>query len=229
MKLQTNGTRLKALLTGALFACSALIGALTIGEAAAKADAPSAVSTNWQQIVNDFHHLRQTLRRLRGLAGDLLGEFNRTQLQILEYEDYLAKYVDGTEKYSEQLYPYGFQNIGNTDVQQGPPLPPRRKWVDHYMDQLQDIVAFVRTDTKDAISLLPQSVSDQLKDRINTLTSQAGEICESYDELRTFTKADMYDNSQIKAKSRALADDAQLLDQSIRQLLRDLKPYFRNK
>ncbi len=79
----------------------------------------------WLENCRQIHH---AVARLKKATKELQQEFNRTDLKILEYDDYINQYIDDKHvAYDEQLYPYGFQNIGNTSVTGGKPLPTQEK------------------------------------------------------------------------------------------------------
>lgn len=147
-------------------------------------------------LAHSFHQIHVSANRLKRICKSINDEFNRTSLKILTFDEYINQYIDGKPvAYNEQLYPYGFQNIGNTSTTAGDPLPPRREYVTHFVTEAKSLTSLIKEEInssvdalgagnfEDSISAMTKSLKDanvSLAVSMNTLGDLS--IKESYDK-----------------------------------------------
>lgn len=169
-------------------------------------------------FAQELHQTRDTIKRIRKSLTETRSEFNRKQLQILEYDDFINNYIDGVpQQYQESLYPFGMQNIGNTGVTEGKPLPPRKQWVDHYVTQLDSLLSMLSPEVEQ-LKALGSRVSavetvDDLKSAVVQLTSLQS-------KLKTQTAKSAYDSEEIQQTIAAMLDETSLLDLQLKKTAR---------
>ena len=113
-----------------------------------KVDEPRAIAQKSQpdtaalnSLAHAFHQIHVSAYKMKKVCHSISEEFNRTSLKILTFDEYINQYIDGKPvAYNEQLYPYGFQNIGNTSTTAGDPLPPRREYVNHFVTESNSLL-----------------------------------------------------------------------------------------
>ena len=135
--------------------CLALLSLclLSTGTSAWSADINNVDKSATSLLARDIKEFRSSLKQISRSGQLLLNEYNRSNLQILEFGDFINRYIDGKSVPDEDtLYPYGFQNFGNTGVVQGPPLPPRPQWVTYYCDVLQKLIPLAKDELADIIA-----------------------------------------------------------------------------
>lgn len=181
----------------------------------------TAQSQSLPQLSHKLTELHDTVKHLKHAATNLIGEMNRTEMKILEYDDYINQYIDDKPvKYSEQLYPYGFQNIGNTSTVEAP-MQPRKKWVDYYVGQLGDLMNIAQTEVQSVLdSPAVGSAPVDLTSRIQTNMSA---IRDHLAKLTKLTSVDKYDNDAIQTEAAAIRDEGGDIDLCSRKLYRAAK------
>ncbi len=173
------------------------------------------------QLSQKLTDLHDTIKHLKHASKNLIGEMNRTEMKILEYDDYINQYIDDKPvQYSEQLYPYGFQNIGNTSTVDTP-MQPRKKWVDYYVGQLGTLMSIAKTEVQSVLdSPDVSSVSSDLTSRIK---SNMSAIRDHLAKLTKLTSVDKYDNDAIQTEAAAIRDEGGDIDLCSRKLYRAAK------
>lgn len=171
-------------------------------------------------MLSDLH---DTLKHLKHAATNLIGEMNRSEMKILEYDDYINQYMDDKPvKYNEQLYPYGFQNIGNTSTVETP-MQPRKKWVDYYVGQLGSLLGIAQNEVKNVLANpAAAGVSKDLADRMNSnLSALQGHVANV--QRLAGADSDKYDKDAIQAEAAAIRDEGGDIDTCSRKLYRAAK------
>lgn len=205
------------------------------------------VSTNETAKLNDLagklRQIHHTVARLKKAANELQQEFNRTDLKILEYDDYINQYIDDKPvAYDEQLYPYGFQNIGNTSVTGGKPLPPRKSFVDYSAGQLEDLIKMIRQDTSTVLSDFSAESSDpesaeptsaeprsselKMSGDIAGATATSNELEKLSAQLVLLTGGTSYNKDAIMSCSTSIVGAANKTDQLLKKLFKSTHSKF---
>lgn len=172
------------------------------------------------QMLTDLH---DTIKHLKHAATNLIGEMNRSEMKILEYDDYINQYVDDKPvQYNEQLYPYGFQNIGNTSTVETP-MQPRKKWVDYYVEQMGKLLGIAQSEVKSVLgNSAAAGVSKDLADRLNSnLSALQGHVANV--QKLAGADADKYDKDAIQTEAAAIRDESGDIDMCSRKLYRAAK------
>lgn len=167
-----------------------------------------------RHITAELQEFRHSIKEIRRNAQSLMSEFNRSDMRILEFGDFINQYIDDKpQPFQEQLYPYGFQNIGNTGTTQSIPLPPRKEWVKHYRDNVKELSKLANTELADVLAHADKS---DLVDKSNDLMQ---------DLIKTSAELDaVTEGSDEKARQHAIVeiiDDATELEVNVKRLVRE--------
>lgn len=189
-----------------------------------KTDSASTNKTDYSglpQLSQQLTDLHDTMKHLKHAATNLMGEMNRSEMKILEYDDYINQYVDDKPvEYNEQLYPYGFQNIGNTSTIETP-MQPRKKWVDYYVGQLGSLIGIARTEVQTVLE--NQAVSAASSDLTARMKTNMSALLDHFAKVTKLAGADTYDKDAIQAESAAIRDEGGDIDLCSRKLYRAAK------
>ncbi len=179
-------------------------------------------------IADGLRQIHHTVARLKKTARELQQEFNRTDLKILEYDDYINQYIDDKPvAYNEQLYPYGFQNIGNTSVTEGKPLPPRKSYVDYSVGQIEDLTKMIGQEAGVVLGeCTTEGAAAKAVEATASVTASLDDIAKLRDQLVTLTKDTNYKKDEIISCSNGIVDDVSKLDSSLKALFKSLHSKF---
>lgn len=168
-------------------------------------------------ITRELHELRNSLKEIRRDARSLLDEYNRSDVRILEFGDFMNQYLDDKPvPFQEQLYQYGMGNYGNTGIVQGPPLPPRKDWVNHYLDSIQKVTALAKQEMNDVVAAFPEG-SNGLAATCSGLITQLAAAGEKLESLRD-AQGDKKLCQQLVGE---LIDNISQLDLSAKKMVRE--------
>lgn len=179
-------------------------------------------SSSLPQLSQTLTDLHDTIKHLKHAATNLIGEMNRTEMKILEYDDYINQYVDDKPvQYNEQLYPYGFQNIGNTSTVETP-MQPRKKWVQYYVQQMGTLLGIAQNEVQSVLSNpaaagVPSDLSDRMKANVTALQGHVANV------TKLASVSDNYDKAAIQTESEAIRDEGGDIDMCSRKLYRSAK------
>lgn len=166
------------------------------------------------QLATDLHQIHTTVAKIKRASLELKAEFNRTNLQIVTFDEYINKYIDGKPvPYDEQLYPYGFQNIGNTSTTAGAPLPPRKSYIAHQTDLLSSLTELMQQEIDTTASLLNSSSSDPaLLPMKDSLSRAKTSLQDRIKELTDLSRKDQFDRDAIGNAAVILSTELSELD-----------------
>ncbi len=175
----------------------------------------NASPVDLKTIKRELSELRSSLHELKRDAKSLLAEFQREDTRILEFGDFINDYIDDKPTpYQEQLYPYGFQNIGNTGTTTVP-LPPRKEWVAHYSDALKKLTRLTEKEFSDVIAHLGTSISSE---SASECRAQMGRLVSSTETVSTLNeKSDVAQCQKIIAE---ILDEIAQLELCTKRLVR---------
>lgn len=175
---------------------------------------PSSRTPILRELKDLYHSLGQLQKNARGLSE----EYNRSDVRILEYGDFIEEYIDDKPvPFQESLYPYGFQNMGNTGTVQGPPLPPRKQWVEHYMGNLKELLSLVKNELNDVFGVAASVVDKEESDQCNKLLS---DLSDAISTLEKMTALDKPDKATLQKTISHIIDDAHLLQLTTKKAVR---------
>jgi len=147
------------------------------------------ISVDKKKLSQELKELRHSLAELKHAAKSLLGEFQRVDVRILEFGDFINDYIDDKPvPYQEQLYPYGFQNMGNTGTRTVP-LAPRKEWVEHYSSTVSNLIALTESELSDLLPDLSSDVSTECSSLMTRLKATG-------ESIKGFTETSSKDNCQ---------------------------------
>jgi len=204
--------------------------------AAMSAQSPKTLQTNvsadettkLNDLAGKLRQIHHTVARLKKAAKELQQEFNRTDLKILEYDDYINQYIDDKPvAYDEQLYPYGFQNIGNTSVTGGKPLPPRKSYVEYSAGQLEDLIKLIGQESAAVLSdFSAESAVSRIADGIASATAASKELEELSGQLVLLTGGPPYNKDEVISCSNRILNSANKTDQLLKELFKSTHSRF---
>lgn len=182
-----------------------------------KKDSSSEPSSR-KQILHELKDVHHAMGQIQKNANGLLAEYNRSDLRIFEYGDFIENYMDDKPvPFQESLYPYGFQNFGNTGTVQGPPLPPRKQWVQHYMSNMKELLALAQSELKDVFSVAGDFLS---KDDSAQCDRLMGDLKSAIEKVERLTALDKPDKGELKKTISNIIDDAHLLQLTAKKSVR---------
>ncbi|HIA54705.1 MAG TPA: hypothetical protein EYN91_21915 [Candidatus Melainabacteria bacterium] len=190
------------------------------------------VSTDETVKLNDLagklRQIHHTVARLKKAAKELQQEFNRTDLKILEYDDYINQYIDDKPvAYDEQLYPYGFQNIGNTSVTGGKPLPPRKSYVDYSAGQLEDLIKMIGQDTSAVLSDFSNIMTEsKIANNFADAAAASKDLEKLSAQLVLLTGSTSYNKDEIMSCSSSILSNATKAEQLLKELFKSTHSKF---
>lgn len=171
-----------------------------------------------KQMLRELKELYHSLEQLQKNAKGLLTEYNRADVRILEFGDFIENYMDDKPvPFQESLYPYGFQNFGNTGTVQGPPLPPRKQWVEHYFSNIKELLALSKSELNDVFTAAAGSLSKDDSTQCNKLM---GDLSDAVNMLEKLTAQDKPDKDALRKTISNLIDDARLLQLTTKKSVR---------
>lgn len=170
-------------------------------------------------VRRQLHH---TLSRIKKAASELQNEFNRSEIRIVEYDEYINKYIDGKPvPYDEQLYPYGFQNIGNTSTTAGNPLPARKLWVDSYVNQIDSLVLITKNDIEQVLADCTQE--ENIAARSAVLQMGVGR-----ERLLVLGKDSDYKKTEFIATTNSIREASDILDRVLKKSFQTIHKKLQN-
>lgn len=196
----------------------------------AVADTPSASSSAGNKLdkaaLNKFatnlHQIHSTVAKIKRASQELNNEFNRTSLQIITFDEYINKYIDGKQvPYDEQLYPYGFQNIGNTSTTAGAPLPPRKNYIEHSADQMNSLCELLQQEIDNASALIDSAGSDSSLARMkDSLAKAKSTLTDRIKVMTALSLKEPYDKDAIGNTATVLTTELAELDTTCKLLFK---------
>lgn len=166
-----------------------------------------------RDLARELGEFRGSIKEIKRAANRLSDEFNRSNLQILEYDQFMNDYInDKPVPDEDSLYQFGGLGGGNTGTVQGPPLPPRPQWVQKYEGDITELSSLVKSELSDVFRILgAQTDVTGCQAQLNLLIDGAGKV----------SKISASDNKTVVAPLVAdLLDDASQLDLSVKRIVR---------
>lgn len=158
--------------------------------------------------------MADVLKRLHHTSGELHAEVNRREM-IVTGPDYMDQMImDPWMSAYPGLNPTGLA-AGFQNTRPGPLLPPRKRYIDLSMSQLQQLVPLVDSDISDILAATQQSTAntDAIKAQMLIASDARGRIDAAYQKLITLTKGAPYDNKAISAATEDIRDDVSSINE----------------
>ena len=154
---------------------------------------------NLNSLAHTFHQIHVSANRVMKICKSINEEFNRTSLKILTFDEYINQYIDGKPvAYNEQLYPYGFQNIGNTSTTAGDPLPPRREYVTHFVTEAKSLTSLMEVEIDSSVNALNAGKFDNSVTAMSrSLKDASASLAVSMKTLDDLTMKASYDKDAV--------------------------------
>lgn len=174
----------------------------------------SADVQNLNSLAHTFHQIHVSANRLMKICKSINEEFNRTSLKILTFDEYINQYIDGKPvAYNEQLYPYGFQNIGNTSTTAGDPLPPRREYVTHFVTEAKGLTSLINEEIDNSVdALIAGKFENPIAAMSRSLKDANASIAGSMKTLDDLTSKDSYNKDAVISACSELSTKLSELD-----------------
>lgn len=171
-----------------------------------------------KQVLHELKDVHHAMGQIQKNAKGLLAEYNRSDVRILEFGDFIEDYMDDKPvQFQESLYPYGFQNFGNTGTVQGPPLPPRKQWVQHYLNNMKELLTLSQSELKDVFIAAADYLSKDDSAQCNKLMD---DLSGAIDKVEKLTALDKPDKDELKKTISNIIDDAKLLQLTAKKSVR---------
>lgn len=166
------------------------------------------------KFATNLHQIHATVAKIKRASQELNNEFNRTSLQIVTFDEYINKYIDGKPvPYDEQLYPYGFQNIGNTSTTAGAPLPPRKSYIEHSAEQMNSLSDLLQQEIDNISALIDSSGGDSSLSKMkDSLAKAKSALSDRIKEMTALSQKEPYDKDAIGNAATVLTTELTELD-----------------
>lgn len=176
---------------------------------AAKPQVIAAASTfDKTQVQEQIRDMSDTLKRIHHASGELHSEVNRRQM-ISTGPDYMDQMImDPWMSAYPGLNPTGMA-AGFQNMKPGPLLPPRKRYVDVSMTQLQQLITLLDTDVSNILAATQQgnANSDAIKAQMLIVSDAKNRIDSANQKLIALTKGAPYDNKAISTATEDIRDD----------------------
>ncbi|MDX1987103.1 MAG: hypothetical protein SFV17_10505 [Candidatus Obscuribacter sp.] len=100
-------------------------------------------------------------------------------------------------------------------------VPPRKKWVDFYIDHVQYLAPQLEKEI--AALVLPDGVSDGTRSDLETMKQIAARMPKDCDNLIKVSQGPKYDNMAIATAAQVLIDDLKTIDKARKEVYKGVK------
>jgi len=162
------------------------------------------IKSEVQVYVVTLENLKESgmaIEKVRRAASDLYEEVAQRQVTLTSTPNVVG--------FTVLNMPTGFQT-GNY-------LPPRRKWVDAYMQEMVTIIKLMKEENDDVINgktqlLVPESTRTPLKDLFDQWVGLVSDVYSKLSELEKATQQKLLDNASIANASLSIHKDMKQLE-----------------
>jgi hypothetical protein len=160
-------------------------------------------------VISALNALKQAGRsatQLRHASGALYDEVSTPEVQIVDEPELIAGVVVSL--------PISFQT--------GQLLAPRKKWVDHDMEELTQVYDLIKADVSEIV--IPAENKEQAQPIYNELTAIMQSIGKHIDNLKRLTdRSDNYDAATIAIESASVHKDVEQFEDLRRKLYKAIR------
>ena len=153
--------------------------------------------------------LDETSKYLKRSSMDLMTECERQNYVCVGEPDVIGSMVIPAIPEPSGMLPMG-------DV-----LPARKKWIDVYMQQLSQIVAYLQKEMSSIV--IPPDKADAVEQPWNDMKALAGDIAQHYQNLQPLTQGPKYDNLKIGREALGIYDDTKTFEELRKKIFHIMK------
>lgn len=113
---------------------------------------------------------------------------------------------------------------GTGIIDTGALLPPRKKWVDYFVSQMDYLVPHLQQECQ-ALSL-PENISSDLSDEFNSLKSISSTLGDKLAKVKEVCVGPKYENMAIATVSQSLLDDLKTMERLRKSIYKHAKSEF---
>ncbi|MBX9771844.1 MAG: hypothetical protein K2X29_10760 [Candidatus Obscuribacterales bacterium] len=160
--------------------------------------------------------IRDTIGKVKHVLSQITHEVQRVQVyNFLTPVDMDETFMDPTLQ-SDYFYP--MQPVSDAGMRSGQPLPARKKWMDYYTSQLNQLMPLLNSDAQALV--LPDQGATPITAQMSVMKDTVTQIKNDYAQLQAAMKGPNYDNAYIARLSDALRDDLCGADSVRKHMLR---------
>lgn len=160
-------------------------------------DEALALETSIKDLHKTLHHMKRS-------AWDIFVEVQRQNMVVVGEPDVIGPIVIPAIP-----NPTGMMATGGF-------LPPRKKFLDYFMSQIDDLVKLMQTDVSGLV--LTDDASDDAKAQLKTVTDAMAQIPQDISNLKDVTQGPDYDNMQIARAAQVLQDRIAVMEKASKKL-----------
>ncbi|MBX9942265.1 MAG: hypothetical protein K2Y32_23590 [Candidatus Obscuribacterales bacterium] len=113
---------------------------------------------------------------------------------------------------------------GTGIIDTGALLPPRKKWVDYFVSQMDYLVPHLQQECQ-ALTL-PETISSDLSDEFASLKSISSTLSDKLTKVKAVSGGPKYENMAIATASQSLLDDLKTMERLRKSIYKHAKSEF---
>lgn len=149
------------------------------------------------------------VHKLKRTAEDMIGELQRQDLVVVSEPDVIGPIV-----LPAIPEPSGMLPIGDY-------LPPRKKWLDFYMAQMQHLIPCIQDEL--ANTIIPEDKKAETQEPWAKMQSIMQDVESHYQRLQPLTQGPKFDSDAIGKEALAIYDDIRQLEKLRKQVFHLIK------
>jgi len=161
------------------------------------------------RLESGLKDLNKTLHHLKRSAWDIFIETQRQNMVVVGEPDVIGPIIIPAIP-----SPTGMMNVGGL-------LPPRKKFLDYFMSQINDL--YKMTQTEVAALQLPDDATDDGKAILKTVTDAAAALPDDISALAEVTAGPELDNMNIARAAQQMQDHVQAIEKATKKLDEEAK------
>lgn len=168
------------------------------------------------QSEQGLQEIRDTISKIKHVLSSITKEVQRVQVFDLPTPvDMDETFMDPTLQ-SDYYYP--MQPVSDAGMRSGEPLPARKKWMDYYASELNQLMPVLNNDA--AALVLPDQSGSPITAQMGVMQDSVRQIQTDYGQLKAAMVGPNYDNQYIARLAGALRDDVCGVDSVRKHMLR---------
>lgn len=160
--------------------------------------------------------IRDTISKVKHVLSQITHEVQRVEVFDRPMPvDMDETFMDPT---LQDDYFYPMQPVSDAGLRTGQPAPARKKWMDYYLSELQQLMPLLKNDA--AALVLPDNGGTSITAQMDVIKDSVRQIQTDYGQLQTAMAGPNYDNQYIARLAGALRDDLCGVDSVRKHMLR---------
>ena len=153
--------------------------------------------------------LLESVKAIRRVSMDIIGEVERHDLVVVGEPDVIGPIVMPA-----------IPNPTGT-MQMGDALEPRKKWLNIYMSQLDQLVTFLRQEVKAVV--IPPDKQSEVNNYWTEIRRLTVDLNQHYKYLKLITVGPDYDNLSIGHEALGIYDDTSKFDKPLKEVYKIIR------